>query len=169
VLPAFRVAFIEALHPQRCLAWVQKYDGIDIDRTKRVASFDREGRLRWIGVSWTRSLFCILRDDVNLILCDIWELTLILLSLFHFVFNLVISARARIPPLYKWFLIVLRRGSCSCYSASCYLEAMVTILFNCEKLFLSSCRQSRSIGQLAKLFGWAGAFVDSGEREILRD
>ena len=65
------VAFIEVLRPQRCLAWVRKYDGIDIDRTKRVASFAREGGLCWIEVTWIRSLFGILRDDVNLIVTDV--------------------------------------------------------------------------------------------------
>jgi len=65
------VAFIEVLRPQRCLAWVRKYDRIDIDRTKRVASFAREGGLCWIEVTWIRSLFGILRDDVNLIVTDV--------------------------------------------------------------------------------------------------
>jgi hypothetical protein len=58
------VAFIEVLRPQR-------YEGIDIDRTKRVASFAREGGLCWIEVIWIRSLFGILRDNVNLIVTDV--------------------------------------------------------------------------------------------------
>jgi hypothetical protein len=62
------VTFVEVLHmPQRYLAWVRSYDGVDIDRAKRVA---REGRFRWIEVDWIKSLFGILRDDVNLIVTD---------------------------------------------------------------------------------------------------
>jgi hypothetical protein len=65
--------FVKAVcHQEYRLAWIRNYNGIDIDRVKRIASFAGEGRRCWIDVAWIKSLFGILKDGgVNLIITDI--------------------------------------------------------------------------------------------------
>jgi hypothetical protein len=75
--PDFSFATVQMFVKADCyqeyrLAWVRKYNGIDIDRVKRIASFAGEGRRCWIDVAWIKSLFGILKDGgVNLIITDI--------------------------------------------------------------------------------------------------
>ena len=65
--------FIKVVYSQeRYLAWVRNYNGVDIDRIKRVASFAGEGSHCWIEVTWIKSLFGVIRDGgVNLIVTDV--------------------------------------------------------------------------------------------------
>jgi hypothetical protein len=52
-------------------AWIRALEGIDIDKQRRVASYERVGTLRWIQVEWIKSVIGIIREGgVALIVTD---------------------------------------------------------------------------------------------------
>lgn len=59
--------------PVRQLAWISQFEGVDIDREKRIASFGIEkGRRSWVNVEYIHSLIGIIKDGgVNFIVTDV--------------------------------------------------------------------------------------------------